>query len=143
MWTGRLKVVTKGKACFVQLIDPNGELFGQCTVDVFPGAAVEAVTDSSRYFVLRLQDEKGLVDCTLVFRFSRDAACSHVCLMFAGNHAFIGMGFAERGDAFDFNVALQDHFKCVHDLEMRLSTRCARLYAPVCLYTLLPFGALA
>jgi hypothetical protein len=28
-----------------------------------------------------------------------------------GKHAFIGMGFADRGDAFDFTVALQDHFK--------------------------------
>ena len=30
-----------------------------------------------------------------------------------GQHAFVGMGFSDRGDAFDFNVALQDHFKLV------------------------------
>ncbi|XP_048672214.1 adaptin ear-binding coat-associated protein 2 isoform X3 [Marmota marmota marmota] len=66
----------------------TGELFAQAPVDQFPGTAVESVTDSSRYFVIRIEDGNG-------------------------RRAFIGIGFVDRGDAFDFNVALQDHFKWV------------------------------
>ena len=36
-----------------------GELFAQCPVDAHPGIAVESVTDSSRYFVLRIKDDSG------------------------------------------------------------------------------------
>ena len=36
-----------------------GELFAQCPVDAYPGVAVEQVMDSSRYFVLKIQDGSG------------------------------------------------------------------------------------
>ncbi|TFK13844.1 transcription factor HIVEP3 [Platysternon megacephalum] len=88
-WSGRLRITSKGKMAFIKLEDKNsGELFAQAPVDQFPSIAVEGVTDSSRYFVIRVEDE-------------------------SGRRAFIGVGFVDRGDAFDFNVAIQDHFKWV------------------------------
>ncbi|XP_036387135.1 adaptin ear-binding coat-associated protein 2 isoform X2 [Megalops cyprinoides] len=88
-WSGRLRITSKGKMAFIKLEDKiSGELFAQAPVEQYPGSVVEAVTDSSRYFVVRIEDGNG-------------------------RHAFIGLGFADRGDSFDFNVALQDHFKWV------------------------------
>lgn len=66
-----------------------GELFAACPIDSYPSTAVENVSDSARYFVLRIKDE-------------------------SGRTAFIGIGFVDRSDSFDFNVALQDHFKFVY-----------------------------
>ncbi|XP_053136745.1 adaptin ear-binding coat-associated protein 2 isoform X2 [Hemicordylus capensis] len=88
-WSGRLRITSKGNVAYIKLEDKNsGELFAQAPVDQFPSIAVEGVTDSSRYFVIRIEDGNG-------------------------RRAFIGVGFVDRGDAFDFNVALQDHFKWV------------------------------
>ncbi|XP_066539864.1 adaptin ear-binding coat-associated protein 1-like [Hoplias malabaricus] len=88
-WTGRLRVTARGKVAFIKLEDKiSGQLFAQAPVEQYPGVAVETVSDSSRYFILRIQDDNG-------------------------RSAFIGIGFGDRGDAFDFNVALQDHFKWV------------------------------
>eukprot|EP00795_Rhopilema_esculentum_P006864 gene6864-12463_t len=86
-WTGRLRIVTLSGQCFIKFEDKiSGELFAQAPVHEYPGVEVEAVTDSSRYFVVKIVDP-------------------------SGKHAFIGMGFNDRGDSFDFNVTLQDHFK--------------------------------
>ncbi|KAH8852169.1 NECAP-like protein isoform 3 [Schistosoma japonicum] len=87
MWTGRLRVVAKGKDLVIRLEDKNsGQLYAKCPVDSFPGIAVEPVLDSSRYFVIRLMNDDGRT-------------------------VFIGIGFSERADSFDLNVAIQDHFK--------------------------------
>ncbi len=87
-WTGRLRLTSKGNKCEIQLEDKgSGELFAACPVESYPGTSVEAVTDSSRYFVICVQD--------------------------SGRKAYIGIGFADRSDSFDLNVALQDHFKWV------------------------------
>ncbi|ESW16875.1 hypothetical protein PHAVU_007G191700 [Phaseolus vulgaris] len=90
IWSGRIRVVSRRDRCEIRLEDPNsGDLFAACFV--FPGqreSAVEPVLDSSRYFVLKIEDGRG-------------------------KHAFIGLGFNERNEAFDFNVALSDHEKYV------------------------------
>ncbi|XP_035244045.1 adaptin ear-binding coat-associated protein 2 isoform X1 [Anguilla anguilla] len=92
-WSGRLRITAKGKIAYIKLEDKiSGELFAQAPVEQYPGSVVESVTDSSRYFVVRIEDGNGREQ---------------------GRHAFIGLGFADRGDSFDFNVALQDHFKWV------------------------------
>nr|CAG4641287.1 EOG090X0G5X [Eulimnadia texana] len=86
-WTGRMRLVTQGMKCTLKLEDKvTGELFAKCPIDQYPGIAIEAVSDSSRYFVIRIQDD-------------------------SGRAAFIGIGFSDRSDSFDLNVALQDHFK--------------------------------
>lgn len=36
-----------------------GNLFAQAPIDEYPGPSVESVSDSSRYFVLKIQDEGG------------------------------------------------------------------------------------
>lgn len=59
-WTGRMRLVSKGNELFIKLEDKNsGELFAKCPIETYPGMAVEPVTDSSRYFVLRIQDDSG------------------------------------------------------------------------------------
>ncbi|ONK70744.1 uncharacterized protein A4U43_C04F1080 [Asparagus officinalis] len=86
----RAAAVTSAASCEIRLEDPNsGDLFAACFV--LPGqreSSVETVLDSSRYFVLKIEDG-------------------------TGKHAFVGLGFGERNEAFDFNVALSDHEKHV------------------------------
>lgn len=93
-WTGRLRMVSNGNALIVKLEDKtSGQLFANCPVEAYPGVAIESVSDSSRYFVLRIQNDNGQT-------------------------AFIGLGFGDRSDSFDMNVALQDHFKFVKNQDL-------------------------
>ncbi|CAA7271587.1 unnamed protein product [Cyclocybe aegerita] len=85
LWKGRLRIIETSKGAALHLEDAQtGELFAKAEYDV-ARPCVEAVLDSSRYFVVRIED--------------------------AGKKAYIGLGFAERSDSFDFNVALQDYTK--------------------------------
>jgi len=84
IWRGRLRIAGKGKDLSIKLLDGgSGNLFAQCAI---PGgdysSYVERVIDSSRYFVLKITN--------------------------GDRHAFIGLGFEDRNDAFDFNCTLAD-----------------------------------
>ena len=55
-------MVAKGAALTIKLEDKiSGELFAACPVDSYPGTAVESVSDSARYFVIRIKDESGKI----------------------------------------------------------------------------------
>ncbi|KAK9239807.1 hypothetical protein V1525DRAFT_371626 [Lipomyces kononenkoae] len=89
IWRGRLRVLEIASdatasriRCELHLEDnKTGELFASAPYLV-TGKGVEQVTDSSRFFVVRVVD--------------------------GDRHAYLGMGFMERSEALDFNIALQD-----------------------------------
>ncbi len=71
--------IMQGTDCHLRLEEkPSGKLYAECSVEAYPGPSVQSVSDSSRYFVIRVSD---------------------------GTH--LGLGFADRSDSFDLNVALQ------------------------------------
>ncbi|KAH7685836.1 NECAP PHear domain-containing protein [Dioscorea alata] len=90
VWDGALKVVSKGEECTIILEDKTtGELYARAFLRDGEPHPVEPVIDSSRYFVLRVEEDIG----------GRK------------RHAFIGIGFRERTEAYDFQAALYDHMK--------------------------------
>ncbi|KAJ3393505.1 Adaptin ear-binding coat-associated protein 2 [Lobulomyces angularis] len=97
LWSGRLRILEKGKKLNINLEDANtGELFGTCPYD---SSSVEPVLDSTRYFVIKIVDSS------------------------SKKHAFVGIGFSERSMAFDFNVELQDYIKRVkNEKDVSLNT---------------------
>lgn len=89
LWQGALKVTCKGDTMFIILFDAStNELFATCPVTEKKSKAVDQVIDSSRYFALRIDDGKG-------------------------KHAFVGMGFRDRDDAYSFKATMEDHWKSV------------------------------
>jgi len=83
IWTGPLRVVaTKGQLfVYLENADPSKPIFAKC--EYKSALDCEPVIDSSRYFVLRLTNAQG-------------------------QHAYVGIGFNTRDEAFDFKVSLQD-----------------------------------
>ena len=88
IWQGSVKVVDRNDLTAVLLIEKNKNENGTAKDSIFAvcpmkEGAVERCVDSSRYFVLRIENQNG-------------------------RHMFIGVAFNERNDAFDFNTALED-----------------------------------
>ncbi|TYZ65218.1 hypothetical protein PybrP1_003993 [[Pythium] brassicae (nom. inval.)] len=106
--TGAVRVVQRGDACWVRLFEPappdadidasssssasaSPTLFAQCPVEITRELSLDAYVqdcvDSSRYFMVRVEDEV------------------------TKRRAYVGVGFPERASAFNFKAALQDHAK--------------------------------
>ncbi|RLN62946.1 hypothetical protein BBP00_00004423 [Phytophthora kernoviae] len=100
--TGSIRVLQRGDACFVQLFEPvnistdsdtavSPTLFAQCPLRITRDEALDIYVhdcvDSSRYFMLRVEDEE------------------------SGRRAFVGIGFPDRTAAFNFKATLQDYTK--------------------------------
>eukprot|EP00591_Stephanopyxis_turris_P004407 CAMPEP_0195523192 /NCGR_PEP_ID=MMETSP0794_2-20130614/22086_1 /TAXON_ID=515487 /ORGANISM="Stephanopyxis turris, Strain CCMP 815" /LENGTH=236 /DNA_ID=CAMNT_0040653115 /DNA_START=66 /DNA_END=773 /DNA_ORIENTATION=+ len=82
-WTGRLEVIAREDKCRINFVDASGKLFASAPVSSRnPKETVEKVTDSGRYFVVRIAAGK--------------------------KTASIGVGFADRAESFDFRSVIQD-----------------------------------
>ncbi|KAI9595017.1 hypothetical protein BDF19DRAFT_89477 [Syncephalis fuscata] len=110
MWTGRIRIIGQGEQCFIRLEDPKTEELFAAGPYASDGRAVEVALDSSRYFVLRVED--------------------------AGRRAFIGIGFRERNDAFDFNATLQSYLRHRRAIEDRASGKASVSNTPSINYQL-------
>uniref|UniRef100_K3WH06 NECAP PHear domain-containing protein n=1 Tax=Globisporangium ultimum (strain ATCC 200006 / CBS 805.95 / DAOM BR144) TaxID=431595 RepID=K3WH06_GLOUD len=111
--TGSLQIVQKGEACWIKLFEPakpdadgasnesgaaNKTLFAQCPIEISKELAldvyVQDCVDSSRYFMIRVEDEQ------------------------TKRRAYVGIGFPERSSAFNFKATLQDYAKyCLRQIE--------------------------
>lgn len=85
-WTGRMRLVAKAEELIMKLEDKtSGELFAKCPIDKYPGVALESVTDSSRYFVVRIQDDNGkiiFILCLFIYLFYIRFQNSNIGILF-------------------------------------------------------------
>ena len=67
LFSGRLRITGKDGKCFIKFEDQNGQLFAQALYNR-NGGTVEPVTDSSRYFVVTVEDAtSGMLNTDIVF----------------------------------------------------------------------------
>merc|ERR1712038_1214991 len=75
-----------GRGAKIKLVEKdNDSLFRECPIETYPGLAIQSVTDSSRYFVIKVTED--------------------------GKNVYLGLGFEDRSDSFDLNSTLHDYFK--------------------------------
>lgn len=87
-WCGQLILSRQGDALTARLVDSRAAAQVFATCPIATPLAVQKTLDSSRYFVLRIVEP----------------GPRH-------RHAFIGIAFDSRSDAFDFNVTINDHLQ--------------------------------
>ncbi|CCI43866.1 unnamed protein product [Albugo candida] len=94
--TGSIEVIQRGDDCVIRLYEPLKDttdkvLFAECPVRITPDCSldvyVQDCVDSSRYFMIRVEDRA------------------------TKKRVFVGIGFPERTSAFNFKAALQDYVK--------------------------------
>lgn len=84
IWEGGVRVTEKNKIIKVTFVDKTGKIFAETTLPSNPREAVVKTLDSSRGYAIRLQNPKG-------------------------GFLWVGVGFRDRTDAFDFGATLQDY----------------------------------
>lgn len=113
--TGSLQILQRGEACWIKLFEPTKPvdgapadegvaaptktLFAQCPIEITKELSldvyVQDCVDSSRYFMIRVEDEQ------------------------TKRRAYVGIGFPERASAFNFKATLQDYVKyCLRQIEV-------------------------
>ena len=85
VWSGSMEIVEKSDSVvYINLVDASSKLFATCPIREDSKNPVERALDSSRYFVLRIEHPE--TKKTVV----------------------IGIGFIDRGEAFDFQSTVAD-----------------------------------
>ena len=114
VWDGTLKIMQKGQRAAIQLIGRDGKLFCLAPVTADGPPAYEPVSDSSRYFVLRIANAAGTsARAPAVWTSALHHSHRRHAVLVAGRHAFVGLAFQERAHAFDFKSTLADFEQCV------------------------------
>mmetsp|Transcript_12932 Transcript_12932/g.15679 ORF Transcript_12932/g.15679 Transcript_12932/m.15679 type:complete len:245 (-) Transcript_12932:102-836(-) len=89
--TGSLSVVNRGETVYVQIFKDETTLFASAPIKVDEKRPLEffleGCKDTSRYFALRIEDER------------------------SKRHTYIGIGFRDRQSAFDLRAALDDQIR--------------------------------